>query len=101
MFPEPMASLNAPFDAIEQTWQACLRLRAIAFTTESSALAKVPLLVRHGWPARNTKPPEEIVETICDPFGVVVDTYGEFDDRERFAAVIGQKEIMVNSDLSS
>jgi hypothetical protein len=67
---------------------------AIAFTTTSAVRAKVPLLTERGWARTNTKPPEEIVEHICDHSGLVIDVYGEFDDREASVAVVGRKEVL-------
>ena len=67
---------------------------AIAFTTSSAVLTKMPLLITRGWPLKNTKPPEEIVELICDQSGIVIDAYGAFDDREAIVAAIGRKEVL-------
>ncbi len=67
---------------------------AIIFTSESSALAKVPTLVARGWATTNTKPPEEIVEIICDQWGITIDAYGEFDDRDACVAAIGRRDVV-------
>lgn len=68
---------------------------AIAFARTSATVTKVPQLTDQGWAAPNTKPPEEIVEVICDRSGLVIDTYGEFDDRTVSVAAIGQKEVLI------
>ena len=69
---------------------------AIAFTSKPVALAKVPVLVKGGWALRNSKPPEEILEAICDHSGIVVDVFGAFDDQETYAAAIGRREVLTN-----
>ena len=67
---------------------------AITFTTVSAVLTKVPLLTTRGWPLTNTKPPEEIVELVCDQSGIVIDAYGAFDDRDATVAAFGRKEVL-------
>lgn len=69
---------------------------AIAFTPESEGRAKVQLLTEQGWAMRNTKPPEEIVELICDDSGIVIDVYGEFDDCDASVAAFGRKKILID-----
>lgn len=69
---------------------------AIVFAEESAAITKVPVLVQRGWAMRNTKPPEEIVEVICEQSGLVVDAYGEFDDRDVSVAAIGRREVLAH-----
>jgi hypothetical protein len=66
----------------------------IVFTTTSAALNKVPLLTKQGWAATRAKPPEEVVELVCDESGLVIDVFGEFDDREATVAAIGRREVL-------
>src|SRR6266850_2636596 len=69
---------------------------AITFISETQAMRTLPLLVQKGWPARNTKPPEEIVEVVCTQSGLVIDAYGEFDDADIAVAAIGKMELLHN-----
>lgn len=55
-------------------------------------------LLHKGWAMNNTRPPEEILETVCRQGALVVSTYGEFDDIDVSAAIIGTKEIILSKD---
>jgi hypothetical protein len=67
---------------------------AITFTTKPAVLTKVAELTERGWPSTNTKPPEEILELVCDQSGLVIDAYGDFDDHDAAVAAIGRKEVL-------
>lgn len=53
-------------------------------------------LVLRGWASTNTKPPEEVLELICSEGGLVLDIFGEFDDVEIAAAVMGKEELIAD-----
>lgn len=55
-------------------------------------------LVGRGWAQKNTKPPEEILESVCPAGGLVIDLFGEFDDSEIAAAVMGKEELVARLD---
>lgn len=69
---------------------------ALAVLHESCAQRVVSSIIHHGWSQRNSNPPTEMLESICANAGIVVQVYGEFDDREVLAATIGRKDELLS-----
>jgi hypothetical protein len=67
---------------------------AIVFLGEHEAATVVVTMAQRGWPIKNTKPPEEIVEFACSRSGIVIEAYGEFDDQNVAVAAIGEKKLI-------
>lgn len=51
-------------------------------------------LVVRGWSPNSTRPPEEILERVCSAGGAVIGFFGEFDDVEGAAAVMGNIDLV-------
>jgi hypothetical protein len=79
-------------EAIHSVMQAAQA--AIIFVPKAQSTDNVSSVVRHGWAMSNTKPPEEILEAVCAQSGLVVDVYGEFDDREVSVAAVGKRDVI-------
>lgn len=82
-------------DAVMRAAQA-----AVAFLPKVDGAGIVTSLLEKKWRPTNVKPPKEILETICGHSGVVVDTYGEFDDPEVLVAGFGKKEVLADLSLN-
>ena len=61
----------------------------------------IPMLVHKGWPMKNTKPPEEILELVSNDGGIIIDVFGEFDDRAVSVAAIAKRRCLNNLRLGS
>jgi hypothetical protein len=79
-------------EAVHSVMQAAQA--AIIFIPKAQSMGNVSSIVRSGWAMSNTKPPEEILEAVCTQSGLVVDVYGEFDDREVSVAAFGKRDVM-------
>lgn len=72
---------------------------ALIIMRKSQAKEVVKLLVQRGWAMTNTKPPQEVLESVCIYGGLVLEVYGEFDDPDVSIAVIGKTEVLRNLNL--
>lgn len=72
---------------------------ALVVIPKTQAKEVVKLLVKRGWTMTNSKPPEEVLESVCAQSGLVVEVYGDFDDPEVSVSAIGRKEVFRNLDL--
>lgn len=82
-------------DQLEAVCDVLSSESAAIFACDSvSARSIAERLVESGWSQHNTAPPEEILERVCSEGGVVVNVFGEFDDVEIAAAVMGKAELV-------
>lgn len=67
---------------------------ALAVIPKTQAEKTVRRIVQQGWGMTTSKPPEEVLESVCAQAGLVLELYGDFDDPEVSVAAIGKKEVL-------
>lgn len=82
-------------DQVEAVHSVMVRTQAaIVFADGSNATSNVPALLKTGWKLTDMSPPEEILGTIVQSLGLVVDVYGDFDDPTVAVAAFGDAHVL-------